>query len=427
LSHHLSQVQVERYCLQILPPAELLEVSDHLEECEQCRRQVETRLDDSAFFAIRSEIFGDEAVHSLSPAPAHLTFEKTSQYIDGKLPADKIQELTDHLTRCEECALAVKRLRAFKDDIAPELRQTFRPAITAAWPRKGWRRPGSSRRSFSLTSPSLAFGVSLMVLVLAGTAWLILRTSREEPIRKDESASTTSPPTPAKEPPVPLLAQVNDGEGRIALDTEGRLSGANQLPSAYQQMIKEALTNPRIEPSPLLKGLSRPPSALMSIGKSEVEFSVIGPVGKVLLTDRPTFRWSKLKGTSAYAVEVFDNKLNLIVSSPRLVANSWTISKPLARGVVFAWQVKAFKDGEEITAPRPPSPQAKFRILDKTAADDLTEARQAFSSSHLLMGLLYAREGLLEEAQAEFQSLERKNPNSEIVRKLLERVRSMRR
>ena len=42
--------------------------------------------------------------------------------------------------------------------------------------------------------------------------------------------------------PVLVAAQIKDGEGQLMLDREGRLSGAGNLPPAYQSMLKEALT-----------------------------------------------------------------------------------------------------------------------------------------------------------------------------------------
>jgi hypothetical protein len=89
--------------------------------------------------------------------------------------------------------------------------------------------------------------------------------------------------------------------------------------------------------------------------------------------------------------------------------------------------VKAIKAGEEITAPRPPAPQAKFRVLDQAKANELARARRTHASSHLTLGLLYADAGLLREAEQEFRLLQRANPNSDLARNLLRQVQSLRR
>ena len=120
-------------------------------------------------------------------------------------------------------------------------------------------------------------------------------------------------------------------------------------------------------------------------------------------------------------------RFNLVAASPQLTENSWTAPQPLARGRVYGWQVKAIKEGQESKSPRPPAPQAKFRILDQAKANELAQAQRAYASSHLALGLLYAQAGLLEEAQQEFRALQKANPNSEIPRRLLENLRSPRR
>jgi len=87
--------------------------------------------------------------------------------------------------------------------------------------------------------------------------------------------------------------------------------------------------------------------------------------------------------------------------------------------------VKATKDGQEVTVPRPPAPQAKFRVMDQGRLKEIANAKRAYGSSHLTMGLLYAQAGLLNEAEQELQIVQRANPDSQIVRSLLRQVRSM--
>ena len=226
-----------------------------------------------------------------------------------------------------------------------------------------------------------------------------------------------------------MLVQLNDGGSSLTLDAERRLTGARGWPPEYQQLAKDALSNQRVERSPLLAGLSRPGSSLMGGDDEGRRFAIIEPAGKVLLTDRPTFRWSKLSGATGYVVEVYDARFKLAASSPALTGVSWT-SPPLARGQVYSWQVKATRDGQEFIAPRPNAPQAKFRILDQATADEIASARRDYASSHLLLGLLYARNGLLAEAEQEFRELQKANPdspNSEVARKLLASVSGLRR
>jgi hypothetical protein len=146
----------------------------------------------------------------------------------------------------------------------------------------------------------------------------------------------------------------------------------------------------------------------------------------VLLTGRPVFRWTRLEGATSYTVEVYDSRFNRVASSPELTGQSWSMPGPLPGGV-YAWQVKATKDGQEITSPLPPAPQARFRVLDQAKANELAAAKRAYSSSHLALGLLYAEAGLLEEAEQELRAVQKANPDSELARSLLGQIQKLKR
>ena len=424
---HLTQKQLEDYSHNNLRATEVLAVSDHLSECDVCRARVEAGLNgDNAFFSLHDETFGDQGLSS-----AHLTSDQTAEYVDKNLSGEALQVVVDHLSGCEQCLLAVEDLRAFRNEIAPSLDREFRPATVPESKQSSWR-----ARFVSLfrISPVPAFGgAALAVMLLLFLGWLAWRTPTDE---KREVAAVPTPslqPTPAPVPSVvqpetaPVVAQLNDGAGVMSLDQQGKLSGAENLPAGYQDLVKKALNGQRLEKSSQLQGLTRPPSALMGSNDQMREFSVIEPGGNVLMSDRPSFRWTKMEGAAGYVVEVYDDQFKLVSSSAQVSGLSWTTSQPLPRGRVYSWQVKAIRDGEEITSPRPPAPQAKFRVLDQAKANELIRAKRAYGSSHLTMALLYTDAGLLNEAEAELRSLRRANPDAEIVKNLQRQIQSMRR
>ncbi|HEU4934275.1 MAG TPA: hypothetical protein VFT48_19455 [Pyrinomonadaceae bacterium] len=406
---------------------ELLAVSDHLDECDLCQRRVEAGLNgDGAFFALHDETFAEDGLSSV-----HLTVDQTAEYVDKNLSGEALQVVTDHLGSCEQCALAVEDLRAFRNEIAPSLDREFRPAEVPVTRGSSWR-----ERFVSLfrVSPVPAFGgAALAIILLVFIGWVVWRMPRAE--RREEVVVVPSPslqPTPAPVPsaqpePVAVVAQLNDGAGVVSLDQEGRLSGADNLPSGYQDLLKKALSGQRIEKSSQLQGLTRPSSALMGSSDPVREFSVIEPGGNVLMSDRPTFRWSKMEGATGYVVEVYDEQFKLVSSSPQVTNLQWATTQALPRGHVYSWQVKAIKEGQETTSPRPPAPQAKFRVLDQRKVNELTRAKRVYGSSHLALGLLYAEAGLLREAEAEFNLLRRANPDSEVARNLLRQIQAIRR
>ncbi|HEX5875533.1 MAG TPA: zf-HC2 domain-containing protein, partial [Pyrinomonadaceae bacterium] len=356
---HLSPKQVEDFSQQQMNASELLSVGDHLENCEACRRRVETAMNgDATFFALHARTVAEDGGLS-----AHLTPEQTADYVDKNLSGETLQMVSDHLSSCEQCVFAVEDLRAFRNEIAPSLDREYRsaaaPVPTPA--RSGWReRFGSLFR----VSPVPAFGgAALAVLLLAVIGWLVWRTpgDREPQIavgptpssQPSPSVMVATPSPQAAEPERVVVAQVNDGGRVLTLDQEGKLSGADDLPSSYQNLLAKALSTQRIEKSSQLQGLTRPPSSLMGTDNQNDRFVVLAPAGTVLLTDKPAFRWSTMEGATGYVVEVYDDQFKLVATSPQLTDASWTTT--LARGKVYSWQVKALKDGQEFTSPRPPA------------------------------------------------------------------------
>jgi anti-sigma factor RsiW len=427
---HLTQKEIEDYCKHQLPAAQVLSVTDHLAACDVCRSQIEAAGNgDAAFFSLRSQVF-DEAIET----GAHLGMDQIAAYVDRHLTGEELRMVDDHLSHCEECIIVVTDMRMFRNEIAPSLDREYVPATVASpahIPSRGWL--ASLLGPFRLFPVPAFGGAALAIIVLAVVAWLVWRKPQEPepqiavtpaPVSQPGATPRADSPQPPP-PPAAVVAQLNDGSNVLTLDREGKLSGADQLPPAYQDLVKKTLASGRIEKSSQLQGLTRASSSLMGSDKEQNEFAVLEPLGNVLLTNRPAFRWSALEGATGYIVEVFDEKFMPVASSAPLTGLTWTATLP--RGHVYSWQVKAMKDGQEITSPRPPAPQAKFRVVDQAKANELARARRAHPSSHLTLGLLYADAGLLREAEQEFRLLQKANPNSDLARNLLRQVQSLRR
>jgi hypothetical protein len=428
LSEHLTNTQIKDYGRCLLPAREALSVSDHLAGCEMCRQRLESSAnDDEEYLALRAELLGEG--EALTSPIAHLTVGELTGFVDGTLSGEELQVVGDHLTCCEECNLMVKDLLAFKDQVTPGFARNHHPSRLRARDESRWRQLFEARPR--LWPKSLVFGTALAACVLAVMGWLVWREWRggngNPEITKVPSSpevSTPSSPNPAPGSESSLIVRLIDGEGEVTLDREGRLSGLDHLSPAGRQMAEKALTTQTIERSSLLSGLTRPEGSSRGSGNRGEGFSVIEPVGEVTITDRPTFRWSPLDGATSYTVEIYDEKLRQVAVSQPVVGHTWTVRQPLKRGRIYAWLVKTSKNGRVEVSP--PAQEARFRILDHARADELTAARRDYGSSHLVLGLLYAQAGVLDEAEQEFRVLKRANPKSEIVDRLLTRIRRMR-
>jgi hypothetical protein len=144
------------------------------------------------------------------------------------------------------------------------------------------------------------------------------------------------------------------------------------------------------------------------------------------MEDRPLFRWENLSGVLSYRVYVLDANGNQVTESEELppTKTQWKPPAPLRRGQIFSWMVTAVVDGKKIVSPSASAPEMRFAVLSTENFQELTSLQK--SNSHLALGVSYARAGLLNEAEREFQSLVKLNPQSELARKLLQSVRSIR-
>ncbi|MEW6207712.1 MAG: hypothetical protein AB1631_05050, partial [Acidobacteriota bacterium] len=149
-------------------------------------------------------------------------------------------------------------------------------------------------------------------------------------------------------------------------------------------------------------------------------------VNLVIETDRPTFRWEGPDVAATFTVAVFDENLNKVAESEPLMNTQWTPNSALRRGQTYIWQVRAIVNNREIIAPPPAATRVKFKVLEQEKIEEIERAKKTYSKSHLILGLMYASAGLLDDAEREFDQLVKANPQSAVARKLLRSVRAAR-
>jgi hypothetical protein len=286
----------------------------------------------------------------------------------------------------------------------------------------------------------VAFAVSLMLALSASFIALYNLKSRVNDLQRENAelrAQASDIPALKNEiaelrqfrtqPPYPAPQEaIYDGSSLVAFDRQGNITGLELMPEEFQQMIKTALVTGRVE-APELRALGRQTPKLMGENIPAEGFKLINPVGIVTETDRPAFRWQPLKGATGYTVSVSDSDYKEVATSKVLSKTGWIIDRPLKRGKTYSWQVVALKGGQEIRSPNAPGVTAKFRVLDQTDADELEQARKIRPTSHLVMGLLYARAGLFDRAEQEFKALFNANPKSSAAQRLLRNVQVLKR
>ena len=422
-SEHLSENQLTGYRGRNLERDELLAVDRHLASCDECHERLSRILPAVANLAVESD-----------EEPFHLDYEQQLEpYVDGKAN-DIDREIVDsHVSLCSKCATDLKDLLEFKRQPVPAI--------------------GTSSRWKQWSSPAWAAAAAIIgVFVLGAAVLLWTRYPASRPLQEIVSpgterqgpAVTSEQPSPSltdqttqKNTPSPQLNEMDpsreeprimlyDAGGQLIVNQRGRLEGLQQLPPDLKESVEQALASGQLGASPGVRGWSTGANRLRSESVTQGTFAPVDPIDVVVETDLPTFRWRELEGAQHYVVTIYDMKLRQVRSSGPVNGTAWTTSNSLERGATYSWQISALKDGETVVTPKPPLPEARFRILDQPAVSALAKLKEAVGSSHLAMGVFYWKHGLLEQSEREFHELAKANPNSTAVTGLLASIRSLR-
>jgi hypothetical protein len=424
LPGHLSDQEINDYSSRAMSPAELIVADDHLAICDACSLRVSGagRLEDKTVILSRDSTTNREAA-------IHLGYEQLAAYLDNEL--DEVErEISDvHLQVCQACSEELGDLRAFKAELQFSVNeQQAQAPSTPALQVPFWRRPLK-------WSPLQFAAAATICALLGGLVWSIWKfsSSKTEVAQSPVPQITVAPspstsvqqsvPSPSPAADHQIIVTLNDDGRTITVDAKGNVEGLEELPQSYRQTVSLALTTGNLNiPSEALQ-LTGNAGVLMGGHSEGVAFALLHPVGIVVRTTRPTLSWQRLEGANGYIVNIYDTSFSKIVTSAQLSGTQWSLTSSLPAGHIYLWQVTAMKGGIEIKSPIPPAPPAKFKVLEQSKAGELERMRRAYPNSHLVLGTLYAKAGLLAEAEREFRALVAANPQSPIAQKLLRDVR----
>jgi hypothetical protein len=259
-----------------------------------------------------------------------------------------------------------------------------------------------------------------------------LRSSRDEVAGLQErlSKGAGSQAGAVTSPASRVVLSLNDGANVVTMDSSGRLTGLMMsLSQSHERLVKTVLATERVKTPPLLATLMTRRRTLMGAGRAADPYPLLSPVGTAVASERPTFRWRALEGATDYVVSVYDEKMNRVAASQPFQETDWTTTHPLKRGGIYTWQVRAARDGAEIRLPAPDLPNAKFMVIGTSTAQELERLerrRGAYATSPLVLGILYANAGLIDEAEDAFEEVVRANPQSRLAGQLLNSLRAVR-
>ena len=384
---HLTEEELRQYQTRSMSPAGLLAADDHLAECGDCRKSLSLMGKDSAEGSALLRCLTGEGPLAMR----HLSHDELVAYAEEAWSNADQQWVLGHLEACTDCREDAEDLKSFRAELA-------KPGPSAL--------KTAPERSRSFWTIPLWAGAAAAVLL---AIFLGVRS------RQDNGQ-----PGPA------VLVQLNDEGGRIGLDSSGRLVTPTPLNEQDSTQVKDALLHKRLEAAAALSPLQSRQGTLLGESGAPSSLRIIAPIGTVVVSAKPQFRWQGVDKASAYIVSVYDSRFQKVAESPRLVQHEWNADHALSRGVIYTWQVTALVKGKAIRAPAPPAPEARFQVLSQAEAEQIERAQREHPNSHLLLGVLYANAGVMEDSERELNALLAANPDSAVAKGLLGSVEQLR-
>lgn len=435
MSEHLSNEIVERFNTQSLTGEDRGVIYNHILSCETCRRRVVTSETEAVALAALTDHFLPQA----GEEPYHLDPVAIEAFVDDKLDAFDRNVAKLHLDDCAECSEEVTDLRESLATMRTATRkdERYEPQLVA------------SRRPFVFAVPMrIAAAVALIAFtaVVLMVVWRWKSSGPAQPGADDTTAG--SKPTPVVSPQVPSLAPspalvsppklaenppgkgsserrtaavvtLKDGTYEISIDQAGNVVGLPSVPIESREAVKQALTRETLSRPSVLDEVASAEVSVRAPTGNEERIKVAYPTNTIIQTDKPTLRWTASKTAEAYRIEIADESFRRVAQSENLPAltQSWTASAALKRGQVYTWTIRAVNKGGELSSL---TSQGKFKVLSEEKVRELKQLKAR--RSHLALGLFYAHEGMIGEAEREFSILLKRNPKSSVLKNLLRQI-----
>ncbi len=386
MTPHLTEEQVASYRGRSLAAGELIQASQHIAQCEGCRARVATASElYTGVEALRAVLESEAAV------PAHLTYNEMAAYVDQRLAEEETEGIERHARECGECAAALGEFETLRREMAA-------PAKLPGWRERVseiWREMSAWKAGIALAGVAACATFMLMVV----------RRPAPEAIRQDARASHQQ---------TQQAAGIRDGKRTIAEAPGGNLTGLDDLPASLRASVERALAAQQVEAPAELADLWGKRGVLLGSPTASPGVELVGPMGVVEETQRPTMRWKPIAGAE-YRVSIYNGHFEEVATSPWIREPEWQVANPLARGARYSWQLSVREKGVEFTAPAPPAPEARFRVLSAAGEAEINQLKANDPGGHLVLGLEYARFGALDEAAGELQQAQEQNPDSSVV------------
>lgn len=422
MNQHLTQLEITQLSTKTLPRGQYQPAGQHLAACETCWQRFRAQL--------RASEIVQPPAFTLAPEfwfrHDHLNFEDLVKIADRQIGSEERETVTVHLRTCGTCKENLTAFLTYRKQIEPELQLTFAPtAFPAKTNHSSW-----AWLKGTYLQPSHIAAILIISLLGLGSLLLLSREAQNtistnlsaspSPTQNSNVVAEVPTPLPLESPATVLpLITLNDSKGPVTIYSDDTLTGLEDIPTAMRQQVAQVLLSERFQRPEVLQYLAPEDGSLRGREPKDEAFRLISPSRKVLIEDRPEFRWDGLGGATGYQVSVLDVNGHEVAKSDPLSASTtrWKVDKALKRGEVFSWLVIAKLGENEIASPSASAPEMRFAVLSTKNLHQLNKLRM--SNSHLALTVFYANTGLIADAEQELKKLAQQNPRSSLAAKLI--------
>jgi hypothetical protein len=441
--NHLSDKQIESYQQLKMSPTELLAADDHLAQCDLCHQRLSQSFNfESSYAYLRKDL--EDAYH-LEPL-RHILPEQFIAYIDNNLDSVAYEIAESHMKVCTQCRSTLHDLQAFRAMGLDSQNEHAENKPKDSTKLTLWQKLTSYFEPITHLVPLQVAGIVAVLTMAILVAKVSIEKNRNnqqaenQPVANtdlqakldnpDHQKSSTQPNENVKNTNVSSSIQIPAPDlNKTSTDKDPIIASNknynNVPPTPYKEEIDSALSTGQISTPQFLSQLVGQKETLMGEANAET-FHLKSPTGTVIQSNRPTLRWEQLNGATTYKVTVLDPDFNEVVNSESLTTNEWSIPTTLKRGGTYLWQVTAIKDGKELTSSTSTTRFGKFKVIEQQKFNQLERLKKAYADSPLKLGVAFATEGLLDDAEQAFQIHLKKEPTSSMARKFLTQVKSLR-
>jgi hypothetical protein len=479
MSVHLSHEQIDKFWQGKSSRQEAHDISHHIENCESCKKLL---LINKSIKTTEADVIAVITNFELKALEhyKHLSYHQIKDYVDNKIDDSTREFIDTHTEFCNICAHRLKELLSVQEelnlaesrgylhvqlggDTDIQVQGLDRLSIMLhKW--SNYLLPANNFTALAMTSVALCILLSFFIIRITQIGPYDYANSN---ISNDYELNNTNvvsdPLSQAATTPTNKSIERFDNESnkiikdtikeptnikrRIALRTKynyesqkpnrikdvnivhitnvGEVIGLENLSSNIRTQIEEAVRTKKLGKQVNFSIFDNKDRTLLSTTSNGRPFKLNTPVGVYILTDRPVFSWEPLEGATSYIVIVKDLKSGKTIVSPSLDSTKWSMDNALNRGTTYSWQVRAIKDGQEITSYVLPALPAKFHVIDEKNLNLIQKSKSKHPSSHLILGILYANMGLFDEANQEFIKLEKSYPNNPLILELRKSINEL--